>query len=153
MGEIFHALEVLNRSMNLGLNGKQLLRAEMGFKSALAMQGNPDPVARQLAADPGALAEQFEIVATLRPRAQKVSLNELSNLAAQAIKSPRTNVDATTFTKIDRAIGLETRVSPNVGTKLNPAIETKLKTGVGSKITGQRAAAAKAPKKAPTKEG
>ena len=84
MGEIFHALEVLNRSMKLGLSGKELLRAEMGFKSALAMQGNPDPTTQRLAADPVALAEQYELVATLKPRAEKLSLNELSSLAGKA---------------------------------------------------------------------
>jgi len=107
MGEIFHALEVLNRSMKLGLNGKQLLRAEMGFKSALAMQGNPDPGARQLAGDPVALAEQYELVATLKPRAQKLSLNELSSLAGKAITTPRTKVAASTFTKIDKAMAVK----------------------------------------------
>ena len=70
MGEIFHALEVLNRSMKLGLSGKDLLRAEMGFKSALAMQGNPDPTAVALRGDPIALAEQFETVTVLRKRAK-----------------------------------------------------------------------------------
>jgi hypothetical protein len=102
MGEIFHALEVLNRSMKLGLNGKDLLRAEMGFKSALAMQGNP--AAARLAADPARLAEGYELKATLRRRTAKLSLNELSKLAAQAVKQPRTRVSAATFKQIDKAI-------------------------------------------------
>jgi len=113
MGEIFHALEVLNRSMKLGLTGKQLLRAEMGFKSALAMQGNPDPTAQRLAGDPVALAEQFELTATLKPRAQKLSLNELSTLAGKAVTTPIRKVDAATFRRIDQAMA----VSPATAVK------------------------------------
>jgi len=102
MGEIFHALEVLNRSMKLGLNGKDLLRAEMGFKSALAMQGNP--AAARLASDPARLTESYELKATLRRREAKLSLNELSELAGQAVRQPRTRVSAATFKQIDKAI-------------------------------------------------
>lgn len=102
MGEIFHALEVLNRSMKLGLNGKDLLRTEMGFKSALAMQGNP--AAARLAADPAKLAEGYELKATLRKRATAMPLDQLSKLAAKAVKTPNTRVSAATFKQIDKAI-------------------------------------------------
>jgi hypothetical protein len=102
MGEIFHALEVLNRSMKLGLTGQQLLRAEMGFKSALAMQGNP--AAAQLAGDPARLAESYELKATLRPRSAKVPLNQLSRFAGLAVRQPHTRVDAATFRRIDNAM-------------------------------------------------
>jgi len=102
MGEIFHALEVLNRSMKLGLKGRDLLRAEMGFKSALAMQGNP--AAAQLAGDPVKLAERYELKATLRPRDAMLSLDQLSKFAGQAVTQPRTRVAAATFRQIDKAM-------------------------------------------------
>ena len=115
MGEIFHALEVLNRSMRLGLSGKDLLRAEMGFKSALAMQGNP--AAARLAGDPARLTEKYELVARLRPREARLSLNQLSTLAGQAVRTPRTRVDAATFRKIDEAISAaSTKVTNRVTT-------------------------------------
>ena len=111
MGEIFHALEVLNRSMKLGLSGQDLMRAEMGFKSALAMQSNPNPTVTALAANPGALAEQYELKATLQRRSTKMSLNQLSALASKAVKTPRTRVRAATFRKIDTAMAAASRVS------------------------------------------
>ena len=101
MGEIFHALEVLNRSMKLGLDAKALLRAEMGFKSALAMQGNPATAA--LAADPAKLSEGYELKATLRRRDAMLPLDQLSKLATQAVTKPRTRVPAATFKQIDKA--------------------------------------------------
>lgn len=103
MGEVFHALEVLNRTMKLGLTAPQLLRAEMGFKSALAQQGNPDP--GRLPEDPVALAEGYEIVTTLRPRAEPLALDQLSAFARQSVTRPRTKVDAKTLRKIDKALG------------------------------------------------
>ena len=111
MGEIFHALEVLNRSMNLGLSGKELMRAEMGFKSALAMQGNPGATVTKLAADPAALAQRYELKATLRRRSTKLSLNQLAAFASQAVTTPRTRVAASTFNKIDTAMAAASRVS------------------------------------------
>jgi hypothetical protein len=111
MGEIFHALEVLNRQMKLGLSGQQLLRAEMGFKSALAMQGNPAATTTKLASTPGALAERYELKATLRRRSAKLSLNQLASLANQAVRTPRMRVDAATVSKVDTAIGAATRVA------------------------------------------
>lgn len=104
MGEIFHALEVLNRTMKLGLSGNDLLRAEMGFKSALAERGNPDPT-RQLPSDPVALAEGYELVATLQPRDEKLSLGQLSTLARQSVTRPRVRADAKTLRQIDKALG------------------------------------------------
>ena len=101
MGEIFHALEVLNRTMKLGLQPPELLRAEMGFKSALARQGNPDP---NLPTDPVALAEGYELVATLRPREETLSLRDLSTLARKEMSRPRTKVDAKALKTIDQAL-------------------------------------------------
>ena len=101
MGEIFHALEMLNRTMKLGLQPPELLRAEMGFKSALARQGNPDPT---LPSDPVALTEGYELVATLRPREETLSLRELSTLARKEVSRPRTKVDAKALKTIDRAL-------------------------------------------------
>ncbi len=101
MGEVFNALEVMNRTMKLGLSSKDLLRAEMGFKSALARQGNPDPTIPE---DPVALAEGFEVVATIRPRAEKLSLDQLSVLARKEVSRPRTKVEAKTFKSIDKAL-------------------------------------------------
>lgn len=101
MGEIFHALEVLNRTMKLGLQPPDLLRAEMGFKSALALRGNPDPT---IAGDPVALAERYELVAELRPRAEALSLGQLSTLAKREMTRPRTKVDARTLKQITKAL-------------------------------------------------
>ena len=101
MGEIFHALEVLNRTMKLGLEPPQLLRAEMGFKSALAMRGNPDPT---LPSDPVELAEGYEFVATLQPREEALSLRDLSSLARKEMSRPRTKVDTKTLKQIDKAL-------------------------------------------------
>jgi hypothetical protein len=101
MGEIFHALEVLNRTMKLGLQAPDLMRAEMGFKSALARQGNPDPT---LPSDPVALAEGFELVATFRPRQENLSLRELSTLARKEMSRPRTKVDVKALKTIDKAL-------------------------------------------------
>jgi hypothetical protein len=130
MGEIFNALEVLNRTMKLGLKPPDILRAEAGFKSALARQGNPDPT---LPEDPVELTEGFELVAELRPRAERLSLGQLSTLAKREMTRPRTRVDARTLKQIDRA--LETTVPEKMPT------------------TPTEAAAKKAPaKKAPAKK-
>ena len=115
MGEIFHALEVLNRSMKLGLSGQNLLRAEMGFKSALAMHGNPAEA--QLAGDPVRLAERYELKATLHPRATALSLAQLSKFAGQAVRQPPTRVDAATFKQIDKAIAAMPTKAPTRATK------------------------------------
>jgi hypothetical protein len=101
MGEIFSALEVLNRTMKLGLKPPELLRAEMGFKSALARQGNPDPTIPE---DPVALAEGYELVAELRPRAEALSLGQLSTLAKREMTKPRTKVDQRTLRQIGKAL-------------------------------------------------
>lgn len=101
MGEIFSALEVLNRTMKLGLKPPELLRAEMGFKSALARQGNPDPTIPE---DPVALAEGYELVAELRPRAESLSLGQLSTLAKREMTKPRTKVDQKTLRQIGKAL-------------------------------------------------
>lgn len=111
MGEVFHALEVMNRTMKLGLSSSQLLRAEMGFKSAFAQQGNPDPTID--AADPVALAEGYELVATLQPRSERMSLGDLSRHAQQASSKPRTKVDAKTLKKIDTALSRVAKEGPS----------------------------------------
>lgn len=134
MGEIFHALEVLNRSMKLGLNGKDLLRAEMGFKSALAMQGNPAMV--KLASDPARLAESYELKATLRKRDAKLSLDQLSTLAGQAVTTPRTRVALATFKQIDKAIAGAATSAATTSTKTAPL-------SAGVKMGAAKAKAAK----------
>jgi hypothetical protein len=103
MGEVFHALEVLNRTMKLGLNSSDLLRAEMGFKSVFAQHGNPDP-GFELPTDPIALAEGYELVSTLRPREEPLPLRQLSTYARQATSRPRVRVDAKTLKQIDKAL-------------------------------------------------
>jgi hypothetical protein len=136
MGEIFHALEVLNRQMKLGLSGKDLLRAEMGFKSALAMQGNPGATATTLASTPGALAEQYELKATLRRRDSRLSLSRLATLANQAVTTPRTRVSTATMTKVDSAISAATRlgsIGTLAGTSLTLAKRRKKKAKRKSK--------------------
>ena len=136
MGEIFHALEVLNRSMKLGLSGQNLLRAEMGFKSALAMQGNP--AAAKLANDPVGLAERYELKATLRPREAKLSLDQLSKFAGQAVRQPHTRVDAATFKQIDKAIaGTSTKVTAR-GSK-TASVSRSAKRGAAKGSTAKKA--------------
>jgi hypothetical protein len=103
MGEIFHALEVLNRTMDLGLSGRQLLAAEMGFKSALARVSNPDP-AQRLPADPLALARGYEISATIRPRPVRLSLEQLSAFAKNTADNPLVSVDGKTMKTIEKAL-------------------------------------------------
>jgi len=105
MGEVFHALEVLNRTMKLGLSGKDLLRAEMGFKSALAQHGNPDPTRPN---DPVALAEGYELKTTIRPRAEKLSINQLATFARKTAARPEIKVDQKTMKTIDSALGAKT---------------------------------------------
>lgn len=131
MGEIFSALEVLNRTMKLGLQPPELLRAEMGFKSALARQGNPDPM---LPDDPVALAEGYELVAELRPRAEALSLGQLSTLAKREMSRPRTKVDAKTLRQIGNA--LDATAPEKVPT--TPATK-----GTAKKTTGKKTAAKK----------
>jgi len=133
MGEIFHALEVLNRQMKLGLNGQQLLRAEMGFKSALAMQGNPAATATKLADNPGALAERYELKATFRRRRDKLSLNQLAALANQAVRRPRTRVSAATVRSVDSAISAATRIAPIGAPSIN-----RVTVGKGRKRKAKR---------------
>ncbi len=102
MGEVFHALEVMNRTMKLGLSANELLVAEAGFKSALAKQGNPDPGA--LPADAVELAQGYEIVATLRPRAEKLSMDQLSTMARKEVSRPRTKVEAKVIKQLSKAL-------------------------------------------------
>ena len=128
MGEIFHALEVLNRTMKLGLQPPEILRAEMGFKSALARQGNPDPM---LPDDPVALTEGFELVAELRPRAEPLSLGQLSTLAKREMTRPRTKVDARTLKQIGKA--LEATVPEKV-----PTTATKAPAAAAAKKTAAK---------------
>ena len=135
MGDIFHALEVLNRTMKLGLKPPELLRAEAGFKSALARQGNPDPT---LPEDPVALTEGFELVAEFRPRAERLSLGQLSTLAKREMTRPRTRVDARTFKQIDRA--LEVTVPERVPTTPTKAAakKTTVKKTTAKKATSKK---------------
>lgn len=134
MGEIFHALEVLNRTMNLGLSANQLLRAEMGFKSAFAQVSNPNPVARQMAGDPVQLAESFELVATLRPRAQKLSLDQLKTFAGQSVQAPKVRVSVDTMNKIAQEIDQPRQ--PGFNTNLNSGLSTNTNTSTNVNLPG-----------------
>lgn len=131
MGDIFNALEVLNRTMKLGLKPPELLRAEAGFKSALARQGNPDPT---LPEDPVALTQGYELVAELRPRAEALSLGQLSTLAKREMTRPRTKVDARTLKQIDKA--LDATVPEKVPTTPAPAAAKKTAKKATSKKSG-----------------
>ncbi|HET7487022.1 MAG TPA: hypothetical protein VFJ85_03780 [Acidimicrobiales bacterium] len=135
MGEIFNALEVLNRTMKLGLSGLDLMRAEAGFKSALVTHGNPDP---NLPRDPVALAEGYELKATFRPRADgAIPLAKLATLARKEVSRPQVRVDAKAFREIDRAIAATAKAPAKAAAKKAPAA---------------RAAAPKAAAKAPAKK-
>lgn len=147
MGEIFHALEVLNRTMKLGLAPTEVLRAEMGFKSALALQGNPNPT---LPEDPVALAEGYELVAELRPRAEALSLGQLSTLAKREMTRPRTRVNARTLKQIDKA--LSTTVAEKVPTAPSGKAAAA-KKATTTKATAKKSPATKATaRKAPAKK-
>jgi hypothetical protein len=135
MGEIFHALEVLNRTMKLGLKPPEILRAEMGFKSALARQGNPDPT---LPEDPVALTEGFELVAELRPRAEPLTLGQLSTLAKREMSKPRTKVDARTFKQIGKALDATVPEKvPTTATKA-PALAATTKKTAAKKTAAKK---------------
>lgn len=144
MGEIFHALEVLNRTMKLGLKPPEILRAEMGFKSALARQGNPNPM---LPEDPVALTEGYELVAELRPRAEPLSLGQLSTLAKREMTRPRTKVDARTLKQIGKA--LEATVPEKVATT---ATRAPAPAAGAKKTAARKATAKKATKKTASKK-
>jgi hypothetical protein len=145
MGEIFHALEVLNRTMKLGLQPPDLLRAEMGFKSALALRGNPDPT---IAGDPVALAERYELVAELRPRAEALSLGQLSTLAKREMTRPRTKVDARTLKQITKA--LDATVPEKVA--VTATVREKVAVTPVQKAPAAKVAAKAAPVKAGAKK-
>jgi hypothetical protein len=74
MGDVYHALAVLNRTMNLGLTGDKLLAAEIKFKVAVANRQGETTSAT-------ALAEGFETVVSLKPRSRNLSLRELTRFA------------------------------------------------------------------------
>jgi hypothetical protein len=114
MGEVFHALEILNRTMKLGLSGKDLLRAEMGFKSALAEHGNPDPTRPN---DPVALAEGYEFKTIIHPRAEKLSIEQLATYARKTVARPEIKVDGKTMKVIDNALSAKTPGSAKTATK------------------------------------
>jgi hypothetical protein len=76
MGDVYHALTVLNRTMNLGLSGDKLLAAEIKFKYALANR----PVDATSATE---LAEGYETVVSLKPRERKLTLKELTHFARE----------------------------------------------------------------------
>ena len=104
MGEVFRALEVLNDTMELGLTSRHILRAEIAFKSSFAQQGNPSAVAG-LPTDPVALAEGYELVTSLQPRAKTLSLSQLSSYAKEAVASDESRIDADVLSKINQALG------------------------------------------------
>ena len=104
MGEVFNALESMNRTLRLGLSPKQLLGAEMGFKSALAQVSNPNPTRSGVPQDLIELAQGYEMVVSFRPRAQKLTLAQLSEFARQTAASPAVRINAATTSQIDSAL-------------------------------------------------
>lgn len=114
MGEVFNALEVLNRTMKLGLSSTQLMRAEAGFKSALAMKGNPDPT-REI--DLVSIVENYEVKATLTKREKPLSLGTLEALAKREMTRPALKADAKALRQFDRAVAGATPVSAKEAAK------------------------------------
>jgi hypothetical protein len=114
MGEVFNALETMNRTLKLGLSPSQLLGAEMGFKSAYAKVSNPNPTAGGVPQDPVELAQGYEMVVSFRPRAQKLTLAQLSSFATQTAASPQIRVDAKIAADISTAIQHASVATPNV---------------------------------------
>ncbi|MGI8685184.1 MAG: hypothetical protein ACR2MO_08880 [Acidimicrobiales bacterium] len=114
MGEVFNALEVLNRTMKLGLSASDLMRAEGGFKSALARRGYPEAARLDMAA----IAENYEVRAVLQKRAQPLSLGTLAALATKEIKSPRLRALAPELKKFDKALAAAPTVSPKEALKM-----------------------------------
>lgn len=113
MGEIFSALEVLNRTMRLGLSGSQLMRAEAGFKTAMARVSNPDPTL-----DAAGLAENYELKAVWQKRSQRLSLGTLEALATKEISSPTYRALAPDLKKFDKALAAAPKVSTREARKI-----------------------------------
>lgn len=115
MGEIFNALEVLNRTMKLGLSGQELMRAEAGFKSALARQGNPDPTL-----DTVGLVENYELKVSFQKRAQPMKLGTLAALARREVSRPSIKADVKDLRLFDKALSAAPVVSPAALSKIVP---------------------------------
>lgn len=103
MGEVFDALQVLNRTMKLGLSAHDLMAAEMTFKHELARDSARHPD-KHVPADPVALSEDYELFVTLKRRPTKVSLSDLSRYAGQAVSQPAPSDEAKSFSESDQAI-------------------------------------------------
>jgi hypothetical protein len=87
MGEVFDALKVMNRTLNLGLSGRQMMAAEAKFKVDLGRQPDRHPD-NDVPADPVALTEEYELFVSLKRRQKKVSLSELVRMAEEDVAQP-----------------------------------------------------------------
>lgn len=83
MGELFEALQILNRTYDLGLSGQQILRAEADFKQILAERVN---FPKEFRANDQRLAGQWEIMTYLKPREEKMTMDQLADLAERSVK-------------------------------------------------------------------
>jgi hypothetical protein len=101
MGEVFDALQVMNRTLKLGLTAHQMVRAEMVFKSEVAREKHSDAAAPT---DPVALAEEYEAFVTLKRREKKLSLKELMNVSDKASERPAGKGEQKTLEVIDEAL-------------------------------------------------
>lgn len=134
MGEVFHALQYLNRTMNLGLDAKSLLRAEMGFKSRLELVGNP--VAERFANDPVGLAENFETVTVLRPRAEKLNIAQLQKFATAHVKADlKSHVSGRPDITQDM-LDVRTKATKAPTKAVTKPVTAATKAGVGTKVSG-----------------
>jgi hypothetical protein len=110
MGEVFDALQVLNRTMKLGLSGNALMAAEMAFKLELArgLARNPEDArlieGKNVPSDPVALQEDYEVLVTLRQRSRKRALSDLSKYATKAMEEPAPASEEKAFKDSDHAI-------------------------------------------------
>ena len=92
MGEIFEAFLVLNQTLNLGLNNEQLMRAEGSYKSAWAKRIN---LPKELLADEGKLADQFEFKAQLVQRRAPIDMQTRLRLGTDLARKTAVELQAT----------------------------------------------------------
>jgi len=74
MGEVFHAMQHLNRTLKLGLSGAQIAAAEASFK------------ARLIPGDEKHIAENYEFVGGLRPRAHRLTTEQIHEFAEKEVR-------------------------------------------------------------------
>ncbi len=81
MGEVFEAYAVLNKTLKLGLNTDQLMRAEVTFKSEYAKRAKfPKVISSR-----EKLARDWEFVTMLVPREKSLNQKALSKLGGDVI--------------------------------------------------------------------